>query len=194
MNKNALRKFFAERRASLSNEELEGACFRIGEQLRSAIDFADISFLHHFISINREVDTSVALSGVLSDYPLIQRVAPRVNKLENHLEHLLIDDASVLIKSKWGIPEPSGTELIAEKLMDIVIVPLFCFDRHGHRVGYGGGFYDRFLAKCRADCLKIGVSHFGPIDQILDIHTGDVQLDYCITAEKVYDFTASCEQ
>jgi len=193
MNKNALRKSFMKRRASLSDEELAHACLRIGEKLHSAIDFADISFLHHFNSINKEVDTSVILSGVLSDYPLIKRVAPRVNKLKNQLEHLLINDASVLIKSEWGIPEPSGTELIAEKLMDIVIVPLFCFDRHGQRVGYGGGFYDRFLAKCRADCLKIGVSHFGPIDEIEDLHDGDVQLDYCITPDKVYDFKASRE-
>ncbi|MDH3493028.1 MAG: 5-formyltetrahydrofolate cyclo-ligase, partial [Acidobacteriota bacterium] len=73
--------------------------------------------------------------------------------------------------------------------LDFVLVPLLCFDRRGHRVGYGGGYYDRFLAKVRPDCLKIGLSFFGPVDEIEDVHEGDIRLDYCVMPERIYDFS-----
>jgi 5-formyltetrahydrofolate cyclo-ligase len=61
-------------------------------------------------------------------------------------------------------------------------------DRHGHRVGYGKGFYDKFLAQCRPETLKIGVSYFDPLlDPILTDPT-DVALDYCITPTRVWRF------
>jgi len=66
-----------------------------------------------------------------------------------------------------------------------VLVPLLCFDRRGHRVGYGRGYYDRFLARCRHDCKKIGLSFFEPLAEIDDVHEGDVELNYCVTPDGV---------
>ena len=68
--------------------------------------------------------------------------------------------------------------------VDVVLVPGLAFDEGGHRVGYGRGFYDRFLALCRPDCLKVGLSYFEPISQITDIHAGDIRLDLLITPER----------
>jgi len=58
----------------------------------------------------------------------------------------------------------------------------------GDRVGYGRGFYDRFLARCRTDCAKVGLSFFSPIEQIDDAHDGDIKLDRCIATERIYEF------
>jgi 5-formyltetrahydrofolate cyclo-ligase len=60
------------------------------------------------------------------------------------------------------------------------------FDRRGFRVGYGKGFYDKFLSECRADCLKIGLSYFEPIDEISDAQNFDVRLDCCITPKEIF--------
>ena len=81
-----------------------------------------------------------------------------------------------------------GVELIDEKEIDLVLVPLLCFDKKGFRVGYGKGFYDRFLSKCRSDVLKIGLSYFKPVEKIEDVRDFDVALDYCITPKGVWHF------
>ena len=70
----------------------------------------------------------------------------------------------------------------------MVLVPLLAFDSKGYRVGYGKGFYDRFLKQCRNDCVKIGLSYFEPIDAINDAGEFDVPLDFCITPQKAYVF------
>ena len=61
-------------------------------------------------------------------------------------------------------------------------------DSYGNRVGFGKGFYDRFLANCRSDVITIGLSFFEPIDHISDVEPWDYSLDYCITPEKTIQF------
>jgi 5-formyltetrahydrofolate cyclo-ligase len=70
----------------------------------------------------------------------------------------------------------------------MVLVPLLCADPSGHRVGYGKGFYDRYLAKCRPGCLKIGLNYFAPVDQGFDADEHDIRLDACVTPELTYHF------
>ena len=70
----------------------------------------------------------------------------------------------------------------------MVLVPLLAFDRLGHRVGYGKGFYDRFLASCRPGTTKIGLSLEAIGRQVGDVHEGDVVLDYVITPSEVIAF------
>ncbi|HJS52384.1 MAG TPA: 5-formyltetrahydrofolate cyclo-ligase, partial [Pyrinomonadaceae bacterium] len=93
-----------------------------------------------------------------------------------------------LLENFWGIREPPIDEAIDPSEIDLVIVPLLCFDERGFRVGHGKGFYDKFLAGCRADCLKVGFTFFPPTDPIDDIDEYDVPLDQCVTPERVYVF------
>ena len=76
---------------------------------------------------------------------------------------------------------------MAEKI-DLVLVPLLAFDKRGHRVGYGKGYYDRLLSQVRHDCRKIGLSLFQPVDVIDDIAASDIELDECVTPEGVVAF------
>lgn len=71
--------------------------------------------------------------------------------------------------------------------IDLVIVPLLAFDLDGNRVGYGKGYYDKFLQNCE-NALKIGICLEKPLLKILDINEYDIKLDYCITPEKIYSF------
>ena len=70
----------------------------------------------------------------------------------------------------------------------MILVPLLAYDLQGNRVGYGKGFYDRFLAKCNANVQKVGLSYFEPLDSIGDAESFDIKLNSCISPEKIWIF------
>ena len=70
----------------------------------------------------------------------------------------------------------------------MILMPLLCFDKQGFRVGYGQGFYDRFLPQCRKDIIKVGLSIFEPIDKIVDVNKIDVKMDFCVITDRVWTF------
>jgi 5-formyltetrahydrofolate cyclo-ligase len=90
-----------------------------------------------------------------------------------------------MVETGWGINEPKPDETAADSEIDLVVTPGLAFDKSLHRVGYGKGYYDRFLGNCRPDCVKAGVSFFDPVDAIDDIHEGDVRLDHLVTPTSV---------
>ena len=104
------------------------------------------------------------------------------------LASVIVDDETLFKSNKYGIDEPvDGIDMIPSEI-DMVIVPLLSMDTMGNRVGYGKGYYDRFLKRCRKDCMKIGFSYFDPVDQIDDLNKFDVKLDYGITPNAAYQF------
>lgn len=70
----------------------------------------------------------------------------------------------------------------------MVLVPLLCIDREGYRVGYGKGFYDKFLARCRPDCKTVGLNYFPPVERIDDVAEHDIRLDHAVNPDEVYSF------
>ncbi len=149
-----------------------------------------LQLVHTFLPIRRqnEVDT----------WPLIHWLwqhgtgtAISVTNTEtNQLVHYPLTVDTVLAENKWGIPEPvSRAQSTIEPItIDMVLVPLLAFDRQGHRVGYGKGYYDRFLANCRPDCLTVGLSLFEPIERIVDIAETDVPLSHVLTPAATLHF------
>ena len=69
-----------------------------------------------------------------------------------------------------------------------MLLPLLAFDSKGNRVGYGKGFYDLFLSKCKPDVVKIGLSFFDTEEIIEDVFLEDIRLDYCITPDTIVKF------
>lgn len=101
---------------------------------------------------------------------------------------VLVNDATLFEQTAFMFSQPvDGIEVSPEDI-DMIIVPLLAFDTKGYRVGYGKGYYDRFLKSCRNDVPKIGFSYFEPVDVIHDTNIYDVPLDYCITHDKIYIF------
>jgi 5-formyltetrahydrofolate cyclo-ligase len=91
-------------------------------------------------------------------------------------------------KRSLNIHEPTGGNIVAVDNLEMIFVPLLAIDEKGFRVGYGKGFYDKYLAECPADCIKIGFSYFDPVDTVDDRSDFDVPLDLCITPRNIYVF------
>jgi 5-formyltetrahydrofolate cyclo-ligase len=190
MTKAELRKIYLDQRRSLSVEEAKARSRSITDLFFEKFDLSSVKNVHCFISIEKfnEVDTSAIFQKIWNQFPSIRTLAPRLDREVVGLRHLIYRAETVLEENVWGIREPATEEPIDPGEVDLVIVPLLCFDVRGYRVGYGKGFYDRFLAMCRSDCPKVGLSFFPPVGRIDDIDEYDVALDQCVTPETVYDF------
>ena len=136
---------------------------------------------------NNEIDTTILLSVLQGRDKQI--VIPKI--LDHYeLEHYLLVDQTPLKRSRWGILEPQSGIKINSNQIDVVFVPLLIFDLQGHRIGYGKGFYDRFLAKCRKETIKVGLSYFDPIERIEDIQSHDIPINFGITRDRIYEFSS----
>jgi len=189
MSKNELRKIYLAKRKALSDVERVRQSQEIAERFFERFSLEEIRVLHVFLTIerNREIETGFIYKRVWKDFPHIEIVVPRVNAQTMTLEHLKFGADTKLEKNTWNIFEPAESESIEIQNIDAVLVPLLCFDERGFRVGYGKGFYDKFLSECRADCLKIGLSYFAPIKEIPDAQSFDVKLDFCVTPNKIFE-------
>jgi 5-formyltetrahydrofolate cyclo-ligase len=188
--KKSLRPVYFEKRQQLENQQVEEMTACIASHLPALLCNASINFLHVFLPIHgkNEIDTLELVRLLKLTNPKLTLAAPRVIPGTRHLRHYILDEETVLVDNRWGIPEPdpeSSIHVVPAEL-DAVLVPLLAFDQRGFRVGYGGGFYDRFLAACRRDVLKIGLSFFDPVERIEDIDEYDITLDYCITPREVW--------
>ncbi len=161
---------------------------QIADRFFSAVDLEPVASLHIFIRIPKfnEVESSNIYFRLWRDHPGIRTFAPRADRATGLMESVEFSAETEFGENEWGIREPLTGALAEPALMDMVAVPLLCFDPEGHRVGYGKGFYDRFLKACRPDCLKVGLSFFPSVELIEDVHDGDVRLDLCVTPELVY--------
>jgi 5-formyltetrahydrofolate cyclo-ligase len=147
--------------------------------------------LHIFLPItkNKEVDTFEILSFFRFNFPQIEIVVSKSNFVHKTIIPIYFDyENTVLVKNKYDIPEPLYGKECPIANIDTVLIPLLGFDLEGNRVGYGAGFYDRFLAQCKPSVLKIGLSLIPPIESIEDVNEFDVKMDYCITPDKTFEF------
>lgn len=129
------------------------------------------------------------IKGLEERYAQIGLALSRSNPHDSSMDHFLYSGDLDLVENQWGIVQPEAGVRIEESRLDMVIVPLLVADIKGNRVGYGKGFYDRFLAKCRKDCVKVGVSFFEPVPAIADVDRYDIRLDKLVTPQTVYSFT-----
>jgi len=185
-----LRDIYLVRQRNLSLAERFSKSKQISNRFFQAFDLSAIKFFHCFIAIEKfkEVDTNLIFQKIWREFPRIETLVPRVNFQTDEIENLKLTSETKLVKNTWEVSEPAHDETVETEKIDLILIPLLCFDTRGFRVGYGRGFYDRFLKNCRADCLKIGLSYFAPVEKILDAQDFDVSLDVCVTPEKVWWF------
>ncbi len=120
--------------------------------------------------------------------PGLQTAYPAIDFAKHSMQAIAIDEDTEFATNEFQIPEPVSNNIIEPKAIDLVFVPLLICDARGYRVGYGKGFYDRYLQQCREDIIKISFSYFKPIEIIDDVNEHDVPINYCITPHHIYEF------
>lgn len=187
MNKKELRLKYKSLRKSLQSEEVETFSVMVANQLLK-MPIWNKTYFHVFLPIEtlNELNTEYVLH-ILSGKDK-EVVVSKGNFDTVTMQHFLLTDNTKIIKNKFNIPEPvDGLEVPVSKI-EVVFVPLLAFDEIGNRVGYGKGFYDKFLAQCNSKTIKIGLSFFDAEFEITDVNANDIRLNYCVTPNKVYKF------
>ncbi len=190
MLKQDLRKLYKKKRLDLSPSDkmklddlllIQLQHLAFGQEVQTLLSYWPLE--HH-----NEMNTLLYTQYLEHAIPGLQVAFPLVDFVTKEMQAILVHDETDFVENQYGIPEPEEGEAIAPGNIDVVFVPLLAVDQQGFRVGYGKGFYDRFLKKCKPDVLSIGFSYFDPVDKIDDKNEFDVPLNYCITPQTSYVF------
>lgn len=190
MNKVAARTSYSAKRNELTLYEVKARSQAIAENFITSAIWKECKIIHVFISIpnKREVDTSFLTDFFFNLHPEIKLCTSIIAENGQDLTHTHITPQTMYLSNKWNIPEPVERTLLDEQEIDLVLLPLLAFDSKGNRVGYGKGFYDRFLHKCKPDVIKVGLSLFEPTVELIEADTWDVPLDYGVSPTEIYEF------
>ncbi len=187
MKKSELRTKHKQFRRDLSDSQIEDYSLAIANQLLE-LNIWQFSFYQIFLSIEtlKEVNTEYILNILSGKDKHI--VVSKSDFSDYSMAHYLLTDNTKIKINDYGIPEPIDGIKITPQQIDVIFIPLLAFDTKGNRVGYGKGFYDRFLVDCKPEALKIGLSFFEAEQNITDVNDNDILLNYCVTPEKIYRF------
>ena len=142
MDKKALRKEIREKKRAMSLQEIEEKSKALAEQFLRSELYRSAKSVYGYLPYNQEVRTTDMLRQAQLDG---KRVAvPKV--YGDEMKFLWLDDLDRVEKGYSGIPEPIADGPEADDPAALVLMPGLAFDKEGHRIGYGGGFYDKFLA------------------------------------------------
>ena len=187
MDKKSLRQKAKAERQKLTQEEIEDKSLAIANQLLR-MDIWDKLYYHLFLTIEeqKEINTEYILQVLAGKDKEI--VISKSDFETREMSHFLLTDNTKIAKNEYNIPEPVKGLPVPIEMIDVVFVPLLAYDKRGNRVGYGKGFYDNFLSKCKPETIKIGLSFFPPEDKIDDVFESDVKLNFCVTPEGFLSF------
>jgi len=189
MLKTEARKHFMSMRSTLSVQER----MKLDDLLLIKLQSAPIPFITFLLSYWPLEENGEPNTHLFTDYfeflnPELVVCYPKSDFSKLEMLAIQTNDDTRYRKNQYNIYEPQEGEIVTAADIDIVFVPLLAFDKRGFRVGYGKGFYDRYLPNCRNDCMKIGFSYFEPADAIDDTNEFDLPLDLCVTPDTVYAF------
>ncbi|MDZ7680648.1 MAG: 5-formyltetrahydrofolate cyclo-ligase [Fodinibius sp.] len=180
--KEQVRKRLLEQRTGISQAEFYGASADIIERLKQQPEYQSAHIIHCYVSMNerREVETQELIREMLRKSK--QVVTPVTNIEDRTLTHFLLQSFDDLQENKWGVLEQEDGTKVDPGQLDLVIVPMVAADERCHRMGYGKGFYDRFLSQ--VDCFKIGLTYEQNVVEELPVDDYDVPMDKIITEER----------
>ena len=189
MLKKEARTIYKEKRSQLSEAERS----KMDDLLLIQFQRVDLPFLQSVLSYwpieeNNEPNTHLFTEYLKFRNPDIKICYPVSDFATLSMQAVATDIDTPFEKKMLNIYEPDGGIVIPAIEIEVVFVPLLVFDKKGYRVGYGKGFYDKYLAACSDDCIKTGFCYFEPVDSIDDRHEFDVPLDLCITPHNIYVF------
>lgn len=142
MDKKELRRQIREKKRAMTAEEIETASRRLGELFAACEQYRNAKTIYGYLPYNQEVRTVPMLEQALRDGKKV--AVPKV--YGDDMKFIYMDDLSQVAQGYAGIPEPVADGPVAEDKTALVLMPGMAFTEKGDRMGYGGGFYDKFLA------------------------------------------------
>lgn len=188
MTKAALRTLYKQKRLALTaaeKDKLEDLILIQFQQL--PISFPDVVMTYAPIQKLAEYNPVLIEEYCIFKNPATRLVYPVANFTNNTLQAFEVEPDTYFDVNSYGIDEPIDGTPLAPTDIDMMLVPLLTFNEQGYRVGYGKGFYDKFIAQCKQNIILIGISFFEPAI-IDDVHYLDEKLDFCITPNRIYAF------
>ncbi|MDI6401141.1 5-formyltetrahydrofolate cyclo-ligase [Balneolaceae bacterium ANBcel3] len=183
MNKTELRRTFSRQRATYTSGQL----YHLGEAVTQQVVLHHLldafSVIHCFVgSVEKgEIGTETLIRRILQDKKKL--ILPRICGADS-LEHIVTTDIDHLKKNSWGIDEPPPGNTVKPEEIELVFIPALAADYQGHRIGYGKGFYDRFLSQCPAHKVII-VPEAALVDTIYP-EAHDIPAHTIVTEKKVW--------
>ena len=176
MDKKALRSEISAQKRSMTAEQLESASRRLADQLCATDAYQQAQSIYGYLSYNQEVRTESILRRAMIDG---KRVAvPKV--YGDDMKFIWIEDLDLVAPGYYDIPEPIADGPVADDEMALVLMPGLAFDPEGHRIGYGGGFYDRYLA-AHHDHKLVALCYDFQIFDHLDTDVHDIPVNLVIS-------------
>ena len=182
-----LRQFYLSKRKELAPGQLQQLSEKIADLIFTHFQLEE-KFVSLFLPIERQHEINTYRIWEKAVEFGAKVAVPKSNFETMEMKHILFESEDQLELSAWGIPEPKKGKVIAADKFDFVFVPLLTVDQKGNRVGYGKGFYDKFLKKCAPNCQFIGLYLFDVEEKITDTNAGDVRLHACITPNGLIRF------
>lgn len=187
--KQQLRKEFLQKRKAIHSQQ------KLKQDDLLLIQFQNLYFpttttlLTYFPIPHQAEPNTIAFTNYLRHtIPNLQIAYPVCNFDDNTMQAILINEQTIYKTNSYGIAEPKEGPILNTTDIDLVFVPLICYDKQGYRVGFGKGFYDKYLSQCKSECIFLGFSYFDPVEKIDDVNHLDIPLHYCITPHQVYEF------
>jgi 5-formyltetrahydrofolate cyclo-ligase len=180
MDKNELREYMKSLRCSISIEEKDKKDRSIFNKVVNNKQYIEAETIMAYVSFGLEVDTISIIKNALDNNKIV--CVPKIINKKDGMKAVKIEKLEDLIKNKFGILEPlSFDKEINGKDIDLFFVPGLAFDKNGGRIGYGAGYYDRFLKNSKDNSLKIGLAYdFQVIDNV-PMAENDIYLDIIIS-------------
>lgn len=179
MDKKALRKRIAEQKHAMTPEQIEAASQRLAERLFQTDAYQNALSIYGYLSYNQEIRTLPILRRAMIDG---KRVAvPKV--YGDEMRFIWMDDLSLVAPGYYDIPEPIADGPVADDELALMLMPGLAFDPEGHRVGYGGGFYDRYLA-AHPDHKLVALCYGFQLVDHLDCEAHDIPVHRVIPDEE----------
>ncbi len=177
MDKNALRQHIKALKRAMTQEQIQAASQRLGELFVQSQAYQNATTIYGYLPYNQEVRTVPMLQKALEDGKKV--AVPKCCGEE--MRFIYLEDLSQVEKGYCGIPEPIADGPVAQDPRALVLMPGLAFDKEGHRIGYGGGFYDKFLASEPGHPTLALCYEFQMLDK-LDTEAFDIPVDTVLWA------------
>lgn len=180
-NKEILRKVYKEIRLKIKKSDKKRKSLKIWRKIKKMDIYKNKKTIMFYYSKENEVDTRLMIEKSIKDGKRV--ILPKI--INGELFPIQIEDLDNLREGPYGIKEPSDAEGVDLSEIELIFVPGIVFDKKGYRIGYGGGYYDRFLSKLPSNTIKIGLAFSEQIIEQIPHEDWDIRMDILVTDKEV---------